>query len=103
MERTHVLIARVRRAGMPCPDKIPWSAVHQWPDPDRIDRVLEKVKQFSSITIQQLPSITNLRPEKKIAWWITFIILPCIRISANFIQMGSRKVLLGHFLHVPKY
>ena len=26
MERTHVLIARVRRAGMPRPDKIPWSA-----------------------------------------------------------------------------
>ena len=28
MEGTQVLIARVRRAGMPRPDKIPWSALH---------------------------------------------------------------------------
>ena len=27
MEGTQVLIARVRRAGMPRPDKIPWSAL----------------------------------------------------------------------------
>ena len=32
MERTHVLIARVRRAGMPRPDKIPWSAIESYAD-----------------------------------------------------------------------